>query len=217
MFTGIIEGLGRVERLVPRSAGSQLRIHAGKLAEGVREGDSISVSGVCLTAKDLSKSGFSADLSPETLARTSLGKLRPSSLVNLERALLPTSRMGGHIVQGHVDGLGTLRELKELGDGNRWLTVEAPPEVERYCVFKGSIAIDGVSLTIAKLEDGLLSVAVIPHTWTHTTMHTYRKGGKVNLEIDIVAKYVEKMLAARELTNEPGPGKAKPWETDYWP
>lgn len=215
MFTGIIEEIGRVELLAPRGSGSLLKVHTSAITQGSREGDSIAVSGVCLTAKDLSANGFSADVSPETLSRTSLDQLRPGSLVNLERALLPTSRLGGHIVQGHVDGLGVVRSLKELGDGNWWLTVEIPSEVERYCVFKGSIAIDGVSLTIAALEKNLLSVAVIPHTWEHTTLHTYRKGGKVNLEIDIVAKYVEKMLASRDLTAKPGLTEAKLREMGY--
>lgn len=204
MFTGIIEEVGGVERLAPRATGSEIRIRATKVTGGTAEGDSISVSGVCLTAKNPGANAFSADLSPETLERTALGQLRPGSLVNLERSLLPTSRMGGHIVQGHVDGLGAVHALKELGDGNWWLTIEVPAEVERYCVFKGSIAIDGVSLTIANLEANLLSVAVIPHTWANTTMRGYRQGFKVNLEIDIVAKYVEKMLASRDLAKPPG-------------
>lgn len=203
MFTGIIEEVGSVERLTPRAAGSELRIRASAVLEGTREGDSICVSGVCLTARSLSSGGFSADLSPETLQRSSLGQWRPGTLVNLERSLLPSSRMGGHIVQGHVDGLGTVHELKELGDGNWWLTIAIPDAVERFCVFKGSISIDGVSLTIARLEGNLLSVAVIPHTYANTTMRGYRKGDAVNLEIDVVAKYVEKMLAARELTPKP--------------
>ena len=204
MFTGIIEEVGTVERLTPRSTGSEIRIRATSVMEGTREGDSISVSGVCLTATRLSSTAFSADLSPETLERTGLSQLRPGSLVNLERSLLPTSRMGGHIVQGHVDGLGKVHDLKELGDGNWWLTIEVPADVERFCVFKGSISIDGVSLTIAKLETVLISVAVIPHTFENTTMRGYKKGDKVNLEIDVVAKYVEKMLAARDFAKKPG-------------
>ncbi|MCC7343058.1 MAG: riboflavin synthase [Bryobacterales bacterium] len=215
MFTGIIEEVGVVERIVPRATGSEIRIRAANVTEGAREGDSISVSGVCLTARRLEAHAFSADLSPETLARTALGQLRPGSLVNLERALLPTSRMGGHIVQGHVDDLGVIREMKELGDGNWWLTIEVPAEVERYCVFKGSICIDGVSLTIAQLEANRLSVAVIPHTWANTTMRDYRQGGKVNLEIDIVAKYVEKMLASRDIPAKPGLTEAQLRELGY--
>lgn len=215
MFTGIIEEVGSVERLLPRASGSEIRIRATKVTEGTREGDSISVSGVCLTAKNVGPAGFSADVSPETLERTSLGQLRAGSLVNLERSLLPTSRMGGHIVQGHVDGLGRIHEVKELGDGNWWLSVEVSAEVERFCVFKGSISIDGVSLTIAKLAGNLLSVAVIPHTWANTTMRAYRQGGVVNLEIDIIAKYVEKMLAARELTGKPGLTESKLRELGY--
>ncbi len=215
MFTGIIEEVGSVERLVPRATGSEIRIRAAKVTEGTHEGDSISASGVCLTAKNVGANGFSADVSPETLERTSLGQLRAGSLVNLERSLLPSSRMGGHIVQGHVDGLGRIHELKELGDGNWWLSVEIPADIERFCVFKGSISIDGVSLTIAKLEGNVLSVAVIPHTWANTTMRGYRKGGAVNLEIDIIAKYVEKMLAARDLKGAPGLTEAKLRELGY--
>jgi riboflavin synthase len=215
MFTGIIEEVGSVERLTPRATGSELRIRASKVTEGTREGDSISVSGVCLTAKNLAATAFSADLSPETLERTGLGRLRPGALVNLERSLLPTSRMGGHIVQGHVDGLGVVQELKELGDGNWWLTIEVPAEVERFCVFKGSISIDGVSLTIARLDAKRLSVAVIPHTWANTTMRGYKKGDQVNLEIDIVAKYVEKMLAARDFTKPSDLTEARLRELGY--
>lgn len=215
MFTGIIEELGTVERLTPRATGSELRIRATKVMDGTREGDSICVSGVCLTARNLAPNAFSADLSPETISRSGLQQLRPGSLVNLERSLLPSSRMGGHIVQGHVDGLGAVHDLKELGDGNWWLTIEIPEDVERYCVFKGSIAIDGVSLTIASLEANLLSVAVIPHTYDNTTMRSYRKGDKVNLEIDIVAKYVEKMLSGRELASKPRLTEEKLRELGY--
>jgi riboflavin synthase len=215
MFTGIIEEVGSVERISPRATGAELRIRATTVMHGTREGDSICVSGVCLTARELSPGGFSADLSPETLNRSGLGQLRPGSLVNLERSLLPTSRMGGHIVQGHVDGLGAVHETKELGDGNWWLTIGVPDDVERFCVFKGSISIDGVSLTIAKLEGHLLSVAVIPHTYANTTMRGYRKGDRVNLEIDVVAKYVEKMLAARELNPKPKLTEEKLREMGY--
>lgn len=203
MFTGIIEEVGRIERLQPRAAGAELRIAASKVTGDATEGDSIAVSGVCLTARNVTASGFSADLSPETLQRTGLRTLRVGSPVNLERALLPTSRLGGHIVQGHVDGVGMVEALKELGDGNWWLTIGIPEEVERYCVFKGSISIDGVSLTIALLEGRMLSVAVIPHTYANTTMRTYTKGQPVNLETDIVAKYVEKMMGGRTAQAEP--------------
>ncbi len=194
MFTGIVEEVGKIERLEQRAAGAELRIGASIVTADAKEGDSIAVSGVCLTARNVTAGGFSADLSPETLQRTGLRTLRVGSPVNLERALLPTTRLGGHIVQGHVDGVGKVEALKELGDGNWWLTIAIPDAVERYCVFKGSVSIDGVSLTIASLEGRMLSVAVIPHTYAHTTMRAYTKGQPVNLEIDIVAKYVEKMM-----------------------
>lgn len=198
MFTGIIEEAGTVERLATRASGAELRIRARRVVEGSADGDSIAVNGVCLTARTITADGFSADLSPETLNRSALSSLHTGSRVNLERAILPTTRLGGHIVQGHVDGVGKVHALRELGDGNWWLTVEIPAEVERYCVFKGSISIDGVSLTIAALDGMLLSVAVIPLTYTSTTIQGYRPGQAVNLEIDIVAKYVEKLLASRE-------------------
>jgi riboflavin synthase len=215
VFTGIIEEVGTIERLRQGATGAELRIAASIVTGDAKEGDSISVSGVCLTARDLTAKGFSADLSPETLHRTGLRGLRVGSPVNLERALLPTSRLGGHIVQGHVDGVGTVECLKELGDGNWWLTIAVPDEVERYCVFKGSVSIDGVSLTIAALEGRLLSVAVIPHTYAHTSMRTYAQGRPVNLEIDIVAKYVEKMLGGRVASAKPTLTEQKLRELGY--
>jgi riboflavin synthase len=203
VFTGIIEEVGAIERLTNRSTGAELRIAARTVTADTREGDSIAVSGVCLTARNIGSGSFCADLSPETLSRSALRVLQPGSMVNLERALQPSSRLGGHLVQGHVDGIGTLRSLRELGDGNWWLTIDIPAELERYCVFKGSVSIDGVSLTIAALEGNALSVAVIPHTYANTSMRGYRAGQPVNLEIDIIAKYVEKMLATRDLAARP--------------
>ncbi|MCW5962979.1 MAG: riboflavin synthase [Bryobacterales bacterium] len=199
MFTGIIEEVGAVEHLEKRASGAALRIRATTITRDAKEGDSISVSGVCLTARAITADAFSADLSPETLNRTALRTLRAGSQVNLERALLPTTRLGGHIVQGHVDGVGKVESLRELGDGNWWLTIEIPNDLEHYCVFKGSISVDGVSLTIAALEGKQVSAAVIPHTYANTTMREYRRSQPVNLEIDILAKYVEKMLAARDM------------------
>lgn len=195
MFTGLIEGLGEVVSFTPQATGARLRIHAPALTGDAREGDSVCVNGVCLTAIELAAGAFSADLAPETLARTGLSGLKAGDLVNLERSLLPTTRLGGHILQGHVDGVGSIVELKELGEGNWWLTIELPVELERYLVFKGSIAIDGISLTVARVEGGLVGVAIIPHTWTHTNLQRRVVGDSVNLETDVIAKYVEKMLA----------------------
>jgi riboflavin synthase len=199
MFTGLIEEVGAVEALEPRPAGSRLRLRAATVTEGLKEGDSVAVSGVCLTAVDIRPGGFSADVSPETLRRSSLGALRTRSPVNLERALRATSRLGGHIVQGHVDGVGVVESLGLIGGGNWWLRIAVPEELDRYFVFKGSVAIDGISLTIAAIEDRVLSVTIIPHTYENTTLRARRPGDAVNLETDVLAKYVEKMLATLDL------------------
>jgi riboflavin synthase len=157
-------------------------------------GASIAVNGVCLTAVDPRPDSFSADLAPETLRRSNLGNLRAGSRVNLERPLGPTGRLSGHIVQGHVDGTGEFLALESLGDENWWLRIRVPPELDRFLVYKGSIAIDGISLTIAALESDVLSVTIIPHTYRNTTLGGYRTGARVNLECDILAKHVEKLL-----------------------
>jgi len=199
MFTGIIEELGKVAALEPGEAGLRIRIHAPLVSPGLREGDSICVNGVCLTAVQLSSDGFSADVSPETVKRSSLSILRPGGVVNLERALPAGGRLGGHIVQGHVDGVGAIEALESVGGGNWWLTVSVPAELERYFVFKGSVAIDGISLTIADVGPGKISVAVIPHTRANTNLTVRRAGDPVNLETDVLAKYVEKMLSTLDL------------------
>jgi riboflavin synthase len=158
------------------------------------EGASIAVNGVCLTAVDLRPDSFAADLAPETLRRSNLGDLRAGSRVNLERPLSPAGRLSGHIVQGHVDGTGEFLSLDELGDENWWLRIRVPAELDPFLVYKGSIAIDGISLTIAELEADVLSVTIIPHTYRNTTLAGYRAGSRVNLECDVLAKHVEKLL-----------------------
>ena len=198
MFTGIIEELGTVESVERRRSGSRLRVRCRAALADITEGASISVNGVCLTAVDLKPDSFGADVAPETLRRSNLGELKPGSLVNLERPLSPSSRLGGHIVQGHIDATAEIVFLEELGDGNWWLTVRVPPEIDRYLVFKGSVAIDGISLTVARLEDGLLSVTIIPHTYESTALSARGPGDRVNVECDVLAKYVEKMLAGIE-------------------
>jgi riboflavin synthase len=189
MFTGIIEELGTVvfdqKRLVVRCAA---------VLEDAHEGASIAVNGVCLTALDVTADSFAADLAPETLARTNLGDLRVGSRVNLERPVTPATRLSGHIVQGHVDATGELLALDELRDGNWWLKVRVPEGLDRYLVHKGSIAIDGISLTIASLEDLVLGVTIIPHTYANTTLGSRRVGERVNLEVDVLAKHVEKLI-----------------------
>src|SRR5579883_65190 len=199
MVTGIIEELGTVESLAARAAGARLKIRCREVLADATQGASVAVNGVCLTALDLASDSFSADLAPETLSRSNLGRLRAGSRVNLERPLAPGGRLSGHIVQGHVDGTGEFLSLEPLGDQNWWLRVRVPAELDPYLVFKGSIAIDGVSLTIAGLEGDVLSVTIIPHTYRNTTLGTYRPGDRVNLECDILAKHVEKLLRRLDL------------------
>jgi len=194
MFTGIIEELGTVASVQTRAAGSRLEVRCSTVLADLREGASIAVNGVCLTAVDPRSDSFSADLAPETLRRSNLGDLRAGSRVNLERPLSAEGRLSGHIVQGHVDATGEYLSLDALGDENWWLRVRVPAELDPFLVFKGSIAIDGVSLTIAALEGDVLAVTIIPHTYRHTTLGAYRAGARVNLECDILAKHVEKLL-----------------------
>ncbi len=197
MFTGIIEEVGTVAAFEPRTAGAKLRVHARLVLEDAREGSSIAVNGVCLTALEITEDSFSADLAPETLRRTNLGDLAEGSLVNLERPLLPSARLSGHIVQGHVDGTGEVISFDPIGEGNWWLYMSVPPELDRYLVYKGSVAVDGVSLTIATLDKGVLGITIIPHTYEMTCFRRYRPGTRVNIECDILAKHVEKLMALR--------------------
>ena len=194
MFTGIIEELGTVVSLDPREAGSRLRLRCSTVLSGLTEGASIAVNGVCLTALAITADSFSADLAPETLQRSNLGDLAAGSRVNLERPVTPATRLSGHIVQGHVDATGAVESLEDLGAGNYWLKVRIPPTLDRYLVEKGSIAIDGISLTVASLQDSLVGVTVIPHTMTHTTLGSAQPGSRVNIEVDVLAKHVEKLL-----------------------
>ena len=194
MFTGIIEELGTVEAAAPR-----LRVRCSTVMQDLAEGASIAVNGVCLTAVGLTKDSFTADVAPETLRRTNLGQLKQGSRVNLERPLSPTGRLSGHIVQGHVDGTGEVLALDALGDDNWWLRIRVPEELDPFLVYKGSIAIDGISLTIAALEGPLLSVTIIPHTHRNTTLGGYRPGANINLECDVLAKHVEKLMRKLDL------------------
>jgi riboflavin synthase len=202
MFTGIIEELGAVESIEARAAGARLKVHCRKVLEDMAEGASIAVNGVCLTAVDLRPDSFSADLAPETLRRSNLGALRAMSRVNLERPLSPSGRLSGHIVQGHVDAAGEFLSLEALGSENWWLKVRVPSEIDPFLVYKGSVAIDGISLTIAALDADVLSVTIIPHTYRNTTLGAYQPGSRVNIECDILAKHVEKLI--RRLDLKPG-------------
>ena len=216
MFTGIIEEVGKVTELVrgsEPSGGARLVVRAKAALSGkgkLREGESIAVNGVCLTTRDPTRETFSADLAPETLARSSLGALQAGSLVNLERAMTPSSRFGGHIVQGHVDGVGTLVALDPLPDGNYWLSVDLPPELERYIVWKGSIALNGISLTVARLDGMRLGVAIIPHTYEKTILCDLKPGDPINIECDVLAKYAEKLLSNITIPSPAGSAGKKP-------
>jgi riboflavin synthase len=197
MFTGIIEELGTVLALEPRSAGARLRVRCATVLADLSSGASIAVNGVCLTAVELAPDSFAADLAPETLARTNLGDLTAGARVNLERPVTPATRLSGHIVQGHVDATGEVVALDALGDGNWWLKVRLPSSLDRYLVHKGSIAIDGISLTIASLDPGpVVGVTIIPHTYSNTTLAQARPGTRLNIEVDVLAKHVEKLLTS---------------------
>jgi len=197
MFTGIIEELGRVRSVEARGENAYIVIEARVVTEDIKHGDSISVNGVCLTALDIQPDAFAADVSKETLDRSTLGRLQPGAPVNLERAVTPVTRLGGHIVQGHVDARGTF--VSSTDHGGSWtFRIGYPPEVARYLVFKGSVAVEGISLTIAALADDYFEIAIIPKTWEVTNFSQLRPGDQVNLEVDVIAKYVERILTVAQ-------------------
>ena len=194
MFTGIIEATGRIISKQPQGGDVRLRIATGKLdLSDVNTGDSICVSGVCLTAVELLPDGFWADVSGETLTRTILGELTPGDTLNLERALTPTTRLGGHLVSGHVDGVGVVEEFYQ--DARSWrLYIRAPDRLARYIAEKGSICVDGVSLTVNDVDGARFGLNIVPHTLQETTIGSYRHGRRVNLEVDLIARYLERLL-----------------------
>ena len=200
MFTGIVEEVGRVTSIGSRSddqrgENRRITVAAANTPKELKPGDSVSVSGVCLTAVDINPGSFCADLAPETWARTSFSRIHQGALVNLELPMKSDGRFGGHIVQGHVDGIGKLIALERIAESeNWWLHIELPDAVEKYTVYKGSISIEGISLTVAKLENNLCTIAIIPHTVEMTNLHSLKPGDPVNLEADLIAKYVEKMV-----------------------
>lgn len=197
MFTGIIEELGKISTLKKHGSGAKIEIAAKTVTEGTNEGDSIAVNGVCLTVLDVRASSFAADVSEETLNCSTLGNLRIGSTVNLERAVTPATRLGGHIVQGHVDATGKF--LSAVQSGDFWtVQIGFPPEIGRYLVFKGSVSVEGISLTIANLAHDYFEIAVIPKTWTRTNFQFLQNGDDVNLEADITAKYIERILEFRD-------------------
>ena len=199
MFTGIIEELGCIRAIERRGEDARIVIEARTVTEGSRDGDSISVNGVCLTALEVKPDSFAADVSKETLFRSTLGNLKEGSPVNLERAVTPMTRLGGHIVQGHVDARGKFLGSENHGDS--WTFRFAyPKEVGRYLVFKGSVAVEGISLTIADLTDNHFDIAIIPKTFEVTNFSQLKPGDEVNLEVDVIAKYVERILTQQTET-----------------
>lgn len=195
MFTGIIEEIGRITRIVQRGENRRITIAAPKTPKELKTGDSVAVSGVCLTALNIKPGSFCAALAPETWARTSFSRIHEGAVVNLELPMHAEGRFGGHIVQGHVDGVGNLLVLDRIADSeNFWLRIELPSEVEKYTVLKGSICVEGISLTVAKLEGCECTIAILPHTVEATNLNSLKCGDPVNLEADVIAKYVEKMM-----------------------
>jgi riboflavin synthase len=195
MFTGIVEEVGRITRIEERGENRHITIAAERTPKELETGNSVSVSGVCLTALDIKLGSFCADLAPETWVRTSFSRMHEGALVNLELPMKAHGRFGGHIVQGHVDGVGKVISFERIADSeNWWLEIALPDEVEKYTVFKGSISIEGISLTVAKLEKNRCTIAIIPHTVEMTNLHSLKPGDPVNLEADLIAKYVEKMM-----------------------
>jgi riboflavin synthase len=195
MFTGIIEEVGHVTHIVGKGGTRRLTVSAAEIVKELKRGDSIAVSGVCLTAVEITPQSFSADLAEETWNRTSFSRIKPGALVNLELPMRANGRFDGHIVQGHVDGTGTFVSLDRIKrSDDYWLRVEIPPELARYVIFKGSLSIEGISLTIARIEGTKVTAAIIPHTLEMTNLKSFKPGHPMNLEVDLIAKYVERML-----------------------
>ena len=202
MFTGIVEEVGRITSIAQRGENRRITISAKNVPSELGTGNSVAVSGVCLTALDIKPGSFCADLAPETWVRTSFSRIHEGALVNLELPMKADGRFGGHIVQGHVDGVGKLIAFERIAESeNWWLHVELPEDVEKYTVFKGSISIEGISLTVAKLERDRCTIAIIPHTVEMTNLHSLKPGDPVNLEADLIAKYVEKMMKGESSEN----------------
>ncbi len=194
MFTGIVEELGRVASLTEGETGASLVVLCSRVLQDATVGASIAVNGACLTAVEIWADRFRADLAPETLKRTNLGGLVIGSNVNLERPLRANGRLDGHFVLGHTDGTAEIVSLDDLGNDNWWLQIRVPSPLTRYIVSKGSLAVDGISLTVAEIAGDIISFTVIPHTYEHTTLHAYGKGSPVNIEVDILAKHLERLL-----------------------
>lgn len=200
MFTGIVEEIGCVQSIRKGEKSAKLAVRARKILERLELGDSIAVNGVCLTVSSFTEYFFEADVMAETMRRTNLGELTVNMHVNLERALRLSDRLGGHLVSGHVDGVGIIKSF-ENEDNAVWVSISASPDILKYVIPKGSVAIDGISLTAAYVDEKILKVSIIPHTGEATTLLSRKPGEKVNLECDMIGKYVEKLLAYRDLNS----------------
>lgn len=202
MFTGIVEEVGRVLHLEHHAAGARLTVSAGGILQDAQLGASVAVNGACLTVVEIAADHFSADLAPETLKRTNVGDLVPGSLVNLEQPLRANSRLDGHFVLGHVDGTAAVVSFEALGEENWWLRIRVPADLTRYIVQKGSVAVDGISLTVAEVSDEIVGFTIIPHTFTHTALQARRPGDRVNIEVDILAKHLEKLAQSAAVASK---------------
>ena len=204
MFTGIIEAIGTIQRIEKKGGDYRLSINVGSLdMADVKLGDSIAINGVCLTVVGLQQSAFDADVSNETVSLTTMQDLKEGSSVNLEKALLPTTRLGGHLVSGHVDGVGQVANITQDARSTKY-TIEVPDELKRYIAVKGSVCVDGTSLTINSVSDNCFEINIIPHTQEKTIIQTYKKGSKVNIEVDLVARYLERLLLGDADSNTGG-------------
>lgn len=193
MFTGLIEEIGKVKKIDSMKDGIRINISASKIMDDINVDDSIAVNGVCLTAVKIDTNSFTVEAVGETLKKTTFNELKENQIVNLERAVRLNDRLGGHLVQGHVNGVGRISNIQKLGE-NYFLEVEVDPKLTKYLIDEGSIAIDGISLTIAKLVENKIGVSIIPHTWKNTNLSSRNIGAKVNIETDVIAKYIEKLL-----------------------
>lgn len=205
MFTGIVEETGSVKEISLHGQWGEISVKAQKVLEGSREGDSIAVNGVCLTVTSLKKDGFTADIMAETYRKSNLGTLKAGSMVNLERAMATDGRFGGHIVSGHIDGTGTIISKRNEGNAT-WVEIECEPQILALIVEKGSVCLDGISLTVAKVKEGSFMVSIIPHTGQETTLLGKKEGAILNIENDIVGKYIQKLMMPKPEVSKPGGG-----------
>lgn len=201
MFTGLIEEIGKISTVTQIAGGKRLKIEASKILDDLEIDDSVAINGVCLTAVKIDADGFWAEAVGATLEKTTLAKVYQSHTVNLERAVRLSDRLGGHLVQGHVNGIGTITKIAKLGK-NYFVEIDVPENLQKYLIDEGSIAVDGISLTIASLKNSTVGLSIIPHTWNSTNLVNRSVGDKVNIETDVIAKYIEKLISSKENSND---------------